>query len=737
MEQSEVIYEINQDNIIQTEQQQKPVTSTAVEIKQEITENNMEIENDHQILIEQEGYQVSLDDFVNFHNDQIKSMKEDNHYLTKGFDIMYKYKTVLDLIIDDYFKDDKHFKYKTIVESLETDLVTFIADDEEKYQQLIQEVNTDIVLNEENQLEFVELENPNQEEEEVVNGINEFGPSIIRKLPGQKSAPPPECPACGLKTRSRLKLEGHLLEHEDNPLVVCNHENCETAFALHELTQHEKDYHPDVCLICEMCNDVFDNKTTLVQHYKLHISKKEKLKCNFPGCDYTDIYAGRLDRHKKTAHNIEVTRQFKCDFEGCGRIFKDRPSYYTHSLIHKDRNLVYKHKCTYENCGAVFKRRRNLALHMLKHGYVKRKYTCMFGECRRTYAREKELMRHIEVVHRAHFKNEPTDGEELAANETGNEDENKNDDDSNTEDGVPSVKRFRKNKSIESEYSDSHLDDNDDSPANTAKKILFMMNKSSSNPQELEIIGGSVNDIFQDNDLIGTDCELCQKNFESAEALMNHLKDRHHQYTVKAYRCDYENCEFATHFRSILGKHKNNVHGGKYKCEVCGKLSKDSGNHNRHRNIHKNILYRCRVAGCDAVYKSPKAYYVHVLTHSNEQPVYACDHPGCKYITYYVNTLNVHKLTHSDIRSFFCPYENCGKGFKRNGDLNKHIIHSHKGVKRPQKKRQRQSNNDSQVIMFRCKYEGCSFTSADSDQISKHEEEHEQGIVTENVEEEY
>lgn len=108
----------------------------------------------------------------------------------------------------------------------------------------------------------------------VVNGINEFGPSIIRRLPGQKSAPAPECPACGLKTRCRLKLEGHLLEHEDNPLVVCNHENCETAFALHELTQHEKDYHPDVCLICEMCNEMFDNKTTLVQHYKLHISKK-------------------------------------------------------------------------------------------------------------------------------------------------------------------------------------------------------------------------------------------------------------------------------------------------------------------------------------------------------------------------------------------------------------------------------------------------------------------------------
>lgn len=168
MEQSEVIYEINQE-MIQTEQQPSPESSTAVQmpqIKQEITENNMEIENDHQILIEQEGYQVSIDDFVTFHNEQIKSMKEDNHYLSKGFEIMYKYKTVLDLIFDDYFKDDKHFKYKAIFESLETDLVTFIADDEEKYQSLIQEVNTDIVLNEDNQLEFVELDNPNEEEEE-------------------------------------------------------------------------------------------------------------------------------------------------------------------------------------------------------------------------------------------------------------------------------------------------------------------------------------------------------------------------------------------------------------------------------------------------------------------------------------------------------------------------------------------------------------------------------------------
>lgn len=227
------------------------------------------------------------------------------------------------------------------------------------------------------------------------------------------------------------------------------------------------------------------------------------------------------------------------------------------------------------------------------------------------------------------------------------------------------------------------------------------------------------NEILLEDSTITDECELCLTKFASSQEMIAHLKERHHQYTIRAYRCDFGDCNFATHFRSILGKHKNSVHGGKYKCEVCGKLSKDSGNHNRHRNIHKNVVFRCRHENCDAVYKSPKAYYVHVLTHSNEQPVYRCDFPNCKYVTYYMNTLNVHKLTHSDVRNFFCPYDNCGKGFKRNGDLNKHVTHSHKGVKRPQKKRKLET-----TVMYRCTWPSCHYTCMDPDVLTKHEEEH-------------
>ncbi|KAF7488364.1 Zinc finger protein 91 [Sarcoptes scabiei] len=713
-QQETLVYNVPQDDV-------NPEYSTEserlIQIKQELNDANV-IDTNASAVVDSESIQVSIDEFVSFHNEQIKILKNDIVYLTRGFDIMYKCMTVLDWIIEEYFKDDKLFKYGSIVDFLNTEIMTFIAEDEERYQNLVSEINIDTIMNEDNQLEFHESDGLNDFEDEVMNNVNDSGPLAIRKLPGQKSAPLPECPACEFKARCRNKLEAHITEHKDNPIVVCNRDNCSIKFQLSNLTQHEKDHHPETNLICEMCNDMFDNKSTLVQHYKLHISKKDRLKCNFPGCDYTDIYPGRMDRHKKAEHNIEITKQFKCDHEGCGRVFKDRPSFYTHSLIHKDRSLVYKHKCTHENCGAVFKRRRNLALHMLKHGYIKRKYTCMFGECRRTYNREKELMKHIDQFHQ-NLGDSKTEFKENGLSE------NENDHEKSDTESRMTTRRSKKRKILNENYTskEEEEEDDDERESASAKKLFQLMNKSDSNRPNSDVgdsASGNEDDGTADFETVGTECELCQTNFDSSEELLNHLKERHHQYTIKAYQCDFEGCQYVTHFRSILGKHKNEVHGGKYKCDVCGKLSKDSGNHNRHRNIHKNILYRCRVADCNAVYKSPKAYYVHVLTHSNEQPVYRCDHPGCKYITYYVNTLNVHKLTHSDVRNFFCPYENCRKGFKRNGDLNKHIIHSHKGVKRPQKKRR---NQDIQSL-HTCRVDGCGFSVEDIDQLTKHEEGH-------------
>lgn len=141
----QVIYDISQEEVNNNEMENIP---TNFIIKQEQDpDDNMDMGED---------VQISFNDFVNFHNDQIKTLKEEIGYLSRGFELMYKYRTIFEMVLDDYFKDDKFFKYKTVLDLLDSDLYTFISEDEEKYQLLINELNVDIILNEDNHFEFAE-----------------------------------------------------------------------------------------------------------------------------------------------------------------------------------------------------------------------------------------------------------------------------------------------------------------------------------------------------------------------------------------------------------------------------------------------------------------------------------------------------------------------------------------------------------------------------------------------------
>lgn len=145
-----------------------PTTAQIINIKQEITgESTMEITDlvDNANVIggsieaintEQEGIPVSINEFVNFHNDQVTQLKAELDQMTKYFNVLYKHKFVCDMIVDEYFQDDTHFKYKNALDDLEADLVTVIGEDEIKYASLCESINTDFVLTEDEQLEFAE-----------------------------------------------------------------------------------------------------------------------------------------------------------------------------------------------------------------------------------------------------------------------------------------------------------------------------------------------------------------------------------------------------------------------------------------------------------------------------------------------------------------------------------------------------------------------------------------------------
>ena len=309
----QALFNLAQSNHTINDGQQDQHISQETDSHQEILDIKQELHSDETIelttvpaesvpMIFQDGEPISLEIFLNQQDLQMKSLQGDLSYVNKCFEIMYKFKSVFDMVVEDYFKTDTHFKYKNVYDDLESDLIAIIEEDEEKYQTLLNNVNIDMLLTEDDQMEFIDGGHLLDGDDSDIGKFNIFSfyletfdsitiligvrinpisvgsdspvNSSIRKLPGQKTADMPECPACGYRARCRLKLEAHILEHADDPLVVCNHEGCEMPFNIHRMFQHEKDYHPEVTLTCEMCNEMFESKTMLTQHYKLHIKRK-------------------------------------------------------------------------------------------------------------------------------------------------------------------------------------------------------------------------------------------------------------------------------------------------------------------------------------------------------------------------------------------------------------------------------------------------------------------------------
>ncbi len=97
-------------------------------------------------------------------------------------------------------------------------------------------------------------------------------------------------------------------------------------------------------------------------------------------------------------------------------------------------------------------------------------------------------------------------------------------------------------------------------------------------------------------------------------------------------------CEKIYTSKLLLENHNKNVHLGikNYSCSVCGKYFTTKVNLNRHKTIHTDSCLKCEICGKTEMDKKH---------------------------------LDQHMVVHSNIRNFVCE---CGKAFKRNGDLTQH-----------------------------------------------------------------
>ncbi len=143
---------------------------------------------------------------------------------------------------------------------------------------------------------------------------------------GQK---PFSCDKCEKQFATQSKLKSHLKTHEG---YRCGREGC--AFVANkwtELRKHIALFH-NTCHKCDICDKKFNNSYNLNLHKEtIHSESKEKLICDYEGCDRTYSRKSSLMTHIRSCHNRQ---QFKCTHEDCDKSFRHKKSLNKHLESH-------------------------------------------------------------------------------------------------------------------------------------------------------------------------------------------------------------------------------------------------------------------------------------------------------------------------------------------------------------------------------------------------------------------
>ena len=102
-----------------------------------------------------------------------------------------------------------------------------------------------------------------------------------------------------------------------------------------------------------------------------------------------------------------------------------------------------------------------------------------------------------------------------------------------------------------------------------------------------------------------------------------------------------------------------------YECSFCDKTCNDAKSLSAHQQECHKIMY-CKL--CSRAFNNQTTYKRHVQSHSKEGV--SCDICGKRFA--YQSQLNTHSTVHSKDR-LFCDKTDCGKSFKNQGDLTRHL----------------------------------------------------------------
>ena len=166
-------------------------------------------------------------------------------------------------------------------------------------------------------------------------------------------------------------------------------------------------------------------------------------------------------------------------------------------------------------------------------------------------------------------------------------------------------------------------------------------------------------------------CNECNKVFNRCGNLNWHIKEKHTE-NVKMSACEICSKEFK-YF--LINRHMTNVHTKEASaCDQCGKIYNNRKNLRDHkRSVHEGLDLLCHL--CSKSFKSKSYLSMHVRRiHDFIDEEHSCDF--CSKVFKSQNSLYLHNLAVHTVENI--PCHKCGKVYKNNYLLKKHIRHMHR-----------------------------------------------------------
>lgn len=187
------------------------------------------------------------------------------------------------------------------------------------------------------------------------------------------------------------------------------------------------------------------------------------------------------------------------------------------------------------------------------------------------------------------------------------------------------------------------------SSSSHSTRVLCKVERRSSQEEVLGQVDGVFICQWQEPQLAGNDADLCGKELQGLQGVVDHLRDEHLAQAMGNYSCYWKNCPRA----GIPFK-------AKYKLV-------------NHLRVHTGEKpFPCSYPGCNKVFARSENLKIHIRTHTGEKP-FVCEFPGCDRRFANSSDRRKHIHVHTLEKPYRCKFHGCNKCYTHPSSLRKHV----------------------------------------------------------------